>query len=216
MVRAYNDSRNETASPTPARLVRIVIFWLLLAADLPVCLSAEEPTSPPPITSKVPRKLYRGQVVAMHAALERQGVKAYPEELRDQYALETPSGKLLPILPDWRGRAFYQDERLRDREVWLVGFRKPGHPYLQVLTIYTLDEEGRPQFTDYWCDVCSIPMYEIKPCDCCQQEIRLRFQPQAPPKEVSAAEPAGEVPSESTGAADEARPAPAATRSAAP
>ncbi len=216
MFRVNHDSRNGIASPTPACLVRIVIPWLLLSAGLPAGLPAEEPASPPAITGKVPRKLYRGSVVAVHAALERQGVKAYSEELRGQYALETSSGELLPILPDWRGRAFYQDERLREREVWLVGFRKPGHPYLQVLTIYTLDEDGRPQFTDYWCDICSIPMYEIKPCDCCQQEIRLRFQPQAPPKEVSAAEPVGEVPSESTGAADEAQPAPAATRSAAP
>ncbi|MEK6262774.1 MAG: hypothetical protein AABP62_29605, partial [Planctomycetota bacterium] len=83
--------------------------------------------------------------------------------------------ELIPILPDWRGRAFFQDERLRDRDVELVGFRRAGLPYLNVLSVDTFDDRGRRQYTDYWCDICSIPMYELKPCDCCQQEIRLRF-----------------------------------------
>lgn len=133
---------------------------------------------------KPARQLFRGQVVSVAAALERRGVKASPEELKGQVALETADGDLLPILPDWRGRAFYQDERLRDRKVELIGYRRPGLPYLQVLVIYTFDKEGRRNYTDYWCDICSIPMYEIKPCDCCQQEIRLRFQPQALPADL--------------------------------
>ena len=85
-------------------------------------------------------------------------------------------GDLIPIVPDWRGRAFYQDKRLRDRKVELVGFRKPGVPYLQVLSIFTFNDRGERQYTDYWCDICAIPMYEIKKCDCCQGPIRLRFQ----------------------------------------
>jgi len=130
------------------------------------------------------KKLYKGKVVKTHEALQRRGVKAYPEELKDQVVLET-TDELIPILPDWRGRAFYQDERLRDREVELIGFRRPGLPYLNVLAVYTFDEQGRRYYTDYWCDVCSIPMYEIKPCDCCQQEIRLRSEPQALPKDIA-------------------------------
>jgi hypothetical protein len=140
---------------------------------------AGEPASSPP------KKLYRGKVVPIVDALKQRDVKAYPEELKDQVALETPDGELLPILPDWRGRAFYQDERLRKRDVELIGFRRPGVPYLQVLTIYTFDEKGRRQYTDYWCDICAIPMYEIKPCDCCQQDIRLRFTPQELPADLS-------------------------------
>ncbi len=130
------------------------------------------------------KKHYKGKVVKTHEALQRRGVKAYPEELKDQVVLET-TDELIPILPDWRGRAFYQDERLRDREVELIGFRRAGLPYLNVLAVYTFDEKGRRYYTDYWCDVCSIPMYEIKPCDCCQQEIRLRSEPQALPKDIA-------------------------------
>jgi hypothetical protein len=98
--------------------------------------------------------------------------------------LETREGELLPIVPDWRGRAFFQDERLRDRPVDLLVQRRPKSPYLQVLSIYTFDDAGARQLTDYWCDICSIPMYEIKDCECCQGPIRLRFQKKDPPKVV--------------------------------
>lgn len=131
-----------------------------------------------------PKRVFKGKVVRVDEALKRRGVKAYPEDLKNQVALETKD-ELIPILPDWRGRAFHQDERLRDRDVELVGFRRPGLPYLNVLSVYTFDEKGRRQYTDYWCDICSIPMYEIKPCDCCQQEIRLRFERQELPKDIA-------------------------------
>ena len=131
-----------------------------------------------------PKKLFKGKVVKAHEALKRRGVKAYPEELKDQVVLETKDD-LIPILPDWRGRAFFQDERLRDRDVELIGFRRAGLPYLNVLSVYTFDDKGRRQYTDYWCDICSIPMYELKPCDCCQEEIRLRSEPQELPKDIA-------------------------------
>ncbi|MDZ4686519.1 MAG: hypothetical protein SH850_15730 [Planctomycetaceae bacterium] len=150
------------------------LFAVILAV-----VGATEPAPSPP------KKLYRGKVVPISDVLKQRDVKAYPEELKGQVALETADGELLPILPDWRGRAFYQDERLRKRDVELIGFRRPSLPYLQVLTIYTFDDKGQRQYTDYWCDICAIPMYEIKPCDCCQQDIRLRFTPQELPADLA-------------------------------
>jgi hypothetical protein len=150
-------------------------FPLLLTCST---LLAADPA--PPV-----KRLYRGQVVPIVDALKDRNVKAYSEELKGQVALRAADGELLPILPDWRGRAFYQDERLRKRDVELIGFRRPGLPYLQVLTIFTFDEQKQRQYTDYWCDICAIPMYEIKPCDCCQQDIRLRFTPQELPADLA-------------------------------
>ena len=141
-------------------------------------------TTDSPTEATPSKKLFKGKVVKTHEALKRRGVKAYPEELKDQVVLETKD-ELIPILPDWRGRAFFQDERLRGREVELVGFRRVGLPYLNVLSVYTFDDKGRRQYTDYWCDICSIPMYELKPCDCCQEEIRLRFERQELPKDIA-------------------------------
>ena len=121
-------------------------------------------------------RLFTGRVVMLRKALKQRHINA-AEEFSTQVVLETPTGELIPIVPDWRGRAFYQDARLRNRKVELVGKRAPGIPYLQVLMVFTFDKRGRRQYTDYWCDVCSIPMYELKPCDCCQGPIHLRFQP---------------------------------------
>ncbi|MFM9962068.1 MAG: hypothetical protein ACKV2Q_12675 [Planctomycetaceae bacterium] len=126
------------------------------------------------------KEVFSGKVVNLQEALKRRGVKA-SEEFQSQVVLESDSGELIPIVPDWRGRAFYQDERLRDRRVDLVGTRQKAAPYLQVLMIFVFDDAGTRQYMDYWCDICSIPMYEIKPCDCCQAENRLRTQPQELP-----------------------------------
>jgi hypothetical protein len=78
---------------------------------------------------------------------------------------------------------------LRNRPVDLVVNRRKGVPWVQVLSIYTFDEQGLRNITDYWCDVCSIPMYEIKDCECCQGPTRLRLRPQELPKDVAAPAP---------------------------
>ena len=168
----------------------IIILGIALTA-LASCFAKEPPSAPVSRTeaeSKAVSKdkddstkeLFSGKVVILQEALKRRGVKAF-DEFKTQVALETDDGELIPIVPDWRGRAFYQDKRLRERRVELVGTRKKAAPYLQVLMIFVFDDASTRQYMDYWCDVCSIPMYEIKPCDCCQAEIRFRTQSQELP-----------------------------------
>ena len=130
------------------------------------------------------KEIVSGKVVMLADALKRHGIKNYAEESKGQVVLETERGELIPIVSDWRGRAFFQDERLRDRPVDLLVNRRPGIPWVQVLSIYTFDEQGVRNITDYWCDICAIPMYEIKECECCQGPIRLRFRPQDLPPDV--------------------------------
>lgn len=130
----------------------------------------------PASSSDFKKELFTGQVVFVQEALARRGVKV-ADEMKSQVVLETKSGELLPIAADWRGRAFYQDKRLRNRKVELVGYRRPGVPYLQVLVVFVIDEKGRRQEMDYWCEICSIPMYEIKACECCQADIDFRVRP---------------------------------------
>ena len=130
----------------------------------------------PASASDFKKELFAGKVVFAQEALAKRGIKV-AAEMKSQAVLETESGELLPIAADWRGRAFYQDKRLRNRKVELVGYRRPGLPYLQVLVIFVIDEKGRRQEMDYWCEICSIPMYEIKACECCQAEIDFRLRP---------------------------------------
>jgi hypothetical protein len=135
------------------------------------------PDSPPP-------ELFAGKVVYLKDALERRQIET-ADETAQHVVLETESGELIPILADWRGRAFYQDQRLRDRRVELIGFRHPGVPYLSVLSIYGFDDQGQRNYMDYWCDICGIAMYEIQDCECCQGPIELRFQRQELPDYIT-------------------------------
>ncbi|MFO1096336.1 MAG: hypothetical protein U0992_23985 [Planctomycetaceae bacterium] len=160
-----------------------VIGWATL-----ICVAADSTATTPDAKSEsaanTPKpELFSGRVVYLQEALAKRKIET-AEETAKHVVLETDSGELIPILADWRGRAFYQDEHLRDRKVELIGFRHPGVPYLNVIAVYTFDDEGRRNYTDYWCDVCSIPMYEIQACECCQGQIRLRFQVQELPEYI--------------------------------
>ena len=133
------------------------------------------PHSPRAAAPRRAKQLFAGRVVDVWQALKRRGL-AVGDEMKGQVVLETPAGELIPIAADWRGRAFFQDKRLRDRSVQLVGFRRPGLPYLFVLTIYVFDEKGRRREVDYWCDTCAIPQYDLAPCSCCQGTVQLRLR----------------------------------------
>lgn len=173
----------------------IVAFAIVIfsAAMLPCCsLIADEavakktPTESPKKATQKPEKTpkkveprkerFSGKVVLLQEALKRRGVKV-ADEMKLQAVLETKSGELVPIAADWRGRAFFQDSKLRDRQVEIVGYRRPGIPYLQALAVYFFNKKGEREVFDYWCDICSIPMYEIKDCECCQGPSRHRYRP---------------------------------------
>lgn len=143
------------------------------SADAPKSEAANQDAEKKP---EPKRELFHGTVLLAQDALKKRGVKV-ADEMKDQAVLETPAGELIPIAADWRGRAFFQDKRMRGRKTELVGYRRPGIPYLQVLVVFFVNEKGQREEMDYWCDVCSIPMYEIKDCECCQGPIRFRLRP---------------------------------------
>ena len=157
-------------------LMRVLFLVTLIPVFMHLSIGfAEDSESKTHKESEPKREIYSGKVVLAQEALKKRGIKV-ADEMKSQAVLELESGELLPIAADWRGRAFYQDERLRHRKVELVGYRRPGIPYLQVLNVFTFNDKNERQDTDYWCDICSIPMYEIKECECCQGPIRLRFR----------------------------------------
>lgn len=158
---------------------------LALAGDAPkkpAATKTEEKSVKP--AENVRRDLLSGKVVLLGQELRKRGIKV-AGEMDKQVVLVTDGGELVPIAADWRGRAFYQDKRLRGRNVELIVRRRPGIPYAQILMVYTFDKKGKRQYTDYWCDICAIPMYEIKECECCQGEVELRFQNQPLPSYIT-------------------------------
>ncbi len=119
-------------------------------------------------------KQFRGRVVWMAEALKRKfGVQQVPETAEQILAIETTSGELYPLVEDVRGRAFRRDERLRSMELEISARQYRGSPMIQVIQVFEIVGKQRHEL-DYWCEICAIAMFELKPCDCCQGPIELR------------------------------------------
>lgn len=122
-------------------------------------------------------KALRGRVVWLAEALSRlHGVKTVPEAAERVLVLETSGGDLYPLVEDVRGRAFRRDARLRQMNVELLVRQHAGSPVVQVVRAFELADGGKLEL-DYWCEICSIALYELKECDCCQGPIELRKRP---------------------------------------
>jgi hypothetical protein len=160
---------------------------LLLAA---AARAADKPASGGPEGGQAAHttERVRGKVVWLEDALRRRfGVATEPDAAHSTVVLETAAGELVPIVPDTRGRSFAVDERLRDVELELLVRRYEKAPLVQVIRVLRPTAKGLVE-VDYWCDICAIPMYILKPCECCQGETRLRerpldevFEPQSAP-----------------------------------
>jgi len=161
-----------------------------VAAPMDGASKANEPSKPPSEeAAPVPAKgdephaslafetlTLRGKVRYLGPALkERYGIEAVPESAERQIVLDIPDGELVPLVEDIRGRAFRVDERLRDMEVEILVRRYQHSPFAQVIQLAEVKKDG-VFIVDYWCDVCAIAMYELKPCDCCQAPNRLRLR----------------------------------------
>ncbi|MBC8354250.1 MAG: hypothetical protein H8E66_19830 [Planctomycetes bacterium] len=148
--------------------VAALAFALMFATEAE--LPANEP--PPSVT-----KTIRGRVVWLAEAMTRlHGINSVPESQERVLALETDDGELHPIVEDIRGRAFRRDERLRKMNVELLVRQHRGSPMVQVVRVFEMTKEGKSE-VDYWCEICSIAMFELKECDCCQGPIEFRRQP---------------------------------------
>lgn len=116
----------------------------------------------------------RGRVVFLAEVMQNKtGVAVVPEARERVLALRIQDGKLVPLLEDVRARAFRRDERLREMEVELVVRRYAISPLVQVIRVFEVAADGKYEL-DYWCEICSIAMFEKKDCECCQGEVQLR------------------------------------------
>ena len=172
--------------------VRPLAVASCLALAAACCVAAEKPGEAPGKPDAKAKPAYRteslrGRVVWQADALkERFGVETDADARHAVAALATTDGQLLPIVKDFRGRGFYLDPRLHEFDLELLVRRFEGSPAVQVVRVYALHDDGKYEL-DYWCDVCSIPMYELKECECCQGPIRIRERlVEKPPRPESA------------------------------
>lgn len=153
------------------------MFVATIAAGGLVSMQADEaPTNgtAPATAPSFATESLRGRVVWLADALKRRyDIEVDRDVAQAMCALETEDGRLLPIVKDDRGRGFWLDERIRDIDLELLVRRFDDSPLIQVIRVYRVKPDGLYEL-DYWCDICAIPMFELKQCECCQGPIRIR------------------------------------------
>ncbi len=162
--------------PRPLRLIATIA--LVIAVPTIASLSAwqifAEPTDKPVAPKNHKTVALRGRVEWLAEALKKQhGIGTVAEAAQRMLALKTADGHLYPIAEDVRGRAFRRDQRLRDMTVELLVRQYDKSPVIQIIAVRNIKPDGKYD-VDYWCDICSIAMLELRPCDCCQAPVRLR------------------------------------------
>lgn len=118
-----------------------------------------------------------GQVILLTEAIAPLGVSDPQGPIADQVVLKTDSGEVIPLLFNVGSRAFFEDDRLRNRPAELVGREIQGLPYFQVVSGKVADEQGDLRVPEYYCDICTISVRFDQPCPCCQAPMELRFKP---------------------------------------
>jgi hypothetical protein len=162
-------SRKQGARYGTSALLLLVIFALLTLAQ---SARAEDPIKGK--ASPFELQTYRGKAVYLAEALKRlHNIQSVDEAKERTLAIETKDGMLIPLVEDVRGRAFRNDERLRKMNIEVLVRKFKGSPAGQVIRLYEITDAGKFEI-DYWCEICSIAMYELKVCECCQGEIELR------------------------------------------
>ncbi len=119
-----------------------------------------------------------GKVIELSAALKTSGLAFDPEPIAKQVVVRAPDGTITPLLSDEASRAFFLDERLRDRPAEIRARRLPGLPYVQVVS-FKVDDHGRMRTPEYYCEICTISVRYPQICPCCQGPMVLRMKPEA-------------------------------------
>ncbi len=143
-----------------------VLVLLLVTSAVP----AQEPQSKPETVTKT------GKVVWLSAALKARGVPADPDPIARQAVLLEDDGTISPLLSDESSRAFFLDERMRDRKAELTFRRFPGLTYLQVVA-FRVEENGELRVPEYYCEICAISVRYPQSCPCCQGPMEFRMKP---------------------------------------
>src|SRR5687768_946940 len=144
--------------PSPPR--ETVMTWIvLLALGLPSVADV------PAVGPSFDEVTLRGTVIELTEALQSRKLPADAEPVAKQVVLQADDGTITPLLSDETSRALFVDARLRGRKTEIRARRHAGLPYVQV-TSYRVEDQGRLQSPEYYCDVCFISVRVPQECPC--------------------------------------------------
>jgi hypothetical protein len=140
---------------------------------------------PPDGDATAPNRLRRvaklveldGEAVSLADAVRRDfGLELSDEAWDDVVAFRTHDRRLLPIVPTASGLVFYRDSDVRNRPMRIQARVFDGFEALEIVDRFPL-VDGKPYELYYWCEICSIKMHHLQPCECCQGPVERREVP---------------------------------------
>lgn len=149
----------------PPLRTRLLALGLILLTPL-TSLSADDPQT----------ETLSGQVKKLSQVLQDRQITVDPTLLDDQVVVESSDGTITPILPNAASKAFYLDERLRNRPAELTAWHHQGLPFLEIVS-FRVEKDGKMRTPEYFCEVCTISVRYPQKCPCCQGPMELRYQP---------------------------------------
>ncbi len=117
-----------------------------------------------------------GRVQTLEQVLKDRRITVDTTLVADQVVLLSPEGTVSPLLPNGASKAFFLDERLRDRPAEVTAWRHSGLPFLEVVSV-RVEKDGKLRTPEYFCEVCTISVRYPQVCPCCQGPMELRYQP---------------------------------------
>jgi hypothetical protein len=118
-----------------------------------------------------------GQAVDLTSVLGSTGLEFDAEPIARQVVLKEADGTIIPLLSDEASRALFLDKRLRNRPIEIRAWRRPGLPYVQVVS-FKVEDQGQFRTPEYYCDICTISVRYPQICPCCQGPMVLRMKPE--------------------------------------
>lgn len=174
-------ARSGGSSPSTARREFLAAAAIAFSAPALAAHADAADSSPKP---RFLDATLRGRVVPFRKAAERWGVELVEDWGADLLALDADDGRVLPLLPTHAARFFYQDPAMWDRPMEIVGRFFPSLGSLEMIEVHSL-HGGKPYEIYYWCEICSIQLFQKKRCECCQGPLEVREQPLGEPYRVS-------------------------------
>ncbi len=92
-----------------------------------------------------------------------------------RFELRISPAEAVRFLPEDAKAGIFTDPAVRERELEVHGWRRPGGAF-EVLSVYSI-VDGVPHHLHYRCDVCNITTSAPGPCWCCGKPFELREEP---------------------------------------
>jgi hypothetical protein len=156
--------------------IQFAIAVLFLAGRTARSEAGHELTFVATTNSEPTRVEVQGKVVCLPEAMHTLYGTELPTGHTHVYGFQTNDGSFYTLLRTKYSEALFADERVRQRQLRLMGRLFPKTHLLEVTRIRSVREDVVYDLF-YYCSVCHIESVSPGPCECCQGPVELTEKP---------------------------------------